>query len=48
MLPDARLVVLEGSRHDVPNSDAATFSAEFVVPLLEVAGGPWAERLREP
>lgn len=48
MLPNASLVVLEGCRHDAPNSAAAQFTTEFVVPLLERAGGVWAEALREP
>jgi pimeloyl-ACP methyl ester carboxylesterase len=47
MLPDAQTVVLDGCRHDAPNSAPAVFAAEFVVPLLERAGGRWAAQLTE-
>ena len=48
MLPDAQLVVLDGCRHDAPNSAPSAFAGEFVVPLLERAGGQWAARVTEP
>jgi hypothetical protein len=47
MLPDAHSVVLDGCRHDAPNSAPAVFAGEFVVPLLERAGGRWAAQLTE-
>ena len=43
-----RLVVLDGCRHDAPNSAPSAFAGEFVVPLLERAGSQWAARLTEP
>ena len=41
MLPEARLVVLPGCRHDAPTSHPAEFCHVLVEPLLEAAGTPW-------
>jgi pimeloyl-ACP methyl ester carboxylesterase len=42
LVPGARLIVLDGCGHDAPLRQAEQFADEFVEPLLQTAGVPWA------
>jgi len=43
LAPASTLVVIEGARHDAPNSHSLAFAHAVVERLAEMAGSPWAD-----